>query len=157
MVQTVLMGLLLVRIASQSPYLETTLAPPFSPRDWKRPIRNNDAADTIMDPSKGMLQCTHERSNACLMTIRQGWYSQDNESPRHRAIVCLFDTGEWESYIEGQSSRLPHPSQCVFTFVRGCENCSGEGKRHFDQSHLHSTVCVECVKDAVTIVDGLLA
>ena len=39
----------------------------------------------------------------------------------------------------------------------GCDLTTVEGKRHFEESHLHSTVCVECVKDAVTIVDGLLA
>ena len=39
----------------------------------------------------------------------------------------------------------------------GCDLTTGEGKRHYEESHLHSTVCVECVKDAVTILDGLLA
>jgi C_GCAxxG_C_C family probable redox protein len=38
----------------------------------------------------------------------------------------------------------------------GCDLTTEEGKRHFEESHLHSTVCVECVKDAVTILDSLL-
>jgi C_GCAxxG_C_C family probable redox protein len=39
----------------------------------------------------------------------------------------------------------------------GCDLTTVEGKKHSEASHLHSTVCVECVKDAVTILDGLLA
>ena len=39
----------------------------------------------------------------------------------------------------------------------GCDLTTVEGKRNYEESHLHSTVCVECVKDAVTILDGLLA
>ena len=38
----------------------------------------------------------------------------------------------------------------------GCDLTTVDGKRHFEESDLHSTVCVECVKDAVTILDGLL-
>ena len=38
----------------------------------------------------------------------------------------------------------------------GCDLATEEGKRHFEESNLHSTVCVECVKDSVTILDRLL-
>lgn len=38
----------------------------------------------------------------------------------------------------------------------GCDLTTVEGRRHFEESHLQSTVCVECVKDSVTILDRLL-
>jgi len=62
----VLMRLLLVCIAPHSTYLESHIGASIQSTGLKRAIRNNNAADTIMDPSKGMLRRTHERSNACL-------------------------------------------------------------------------------------------
>ncbi len=38
----------------------------------------------------------------------------------------------------------------------GCDLTTEEGRKHYTESHLHSTVCVECVKDAVTILEGML-
>jgi C_GCAxxG_C_C family probable redox protein len=38
----------------------------------------------------------------------------------------------------------------------GCDLTTEEGRKHFKEFHLHSTVCVKCVEDAVSILDGLL-
>lgn len=38
----------------------------------------------------------------------------------------------------------------------GCDLTTEEGKRQYTDTHLHSAVCVQCVRDAVAILDGML-
>jgi hypothetical protein len=40
--------------------------------------------------------------------------------------------------------------------LRGCDLRTDEGKKYFKEHDLHETVCVKCVRDAVSIAEQML-